>query len=78
LSRWDTFAVSLTVRNDSTIDLPIELKTGFRLPDSMPINFAPLLQYNKHFEATLPVGVQVSGTLALAYDARGPAWDVLL
>lgn len=57
----DNFAVSLTVENQSPIALPVEIKTGFRLPDGTPINFSPLLGGNKHFEATLEQGFRFRG-----------------
>lgn len=55
----DTFAVALTVENQSPLDLPVEIKTGFRLPDGTPVNFSPLA--NKHFEAVLPRGFRFQG-----------------
>lgn len=57
----DNFAVSLTVENSSPIDLPVEIKTGFRLPDGTPLNFSPLLGGNKHFETTLEQGFRFRG-----------------
>lgn len=55
----DTFAVTLTVENQSPINLPVELKTAFRLVDSTPVNVSPL--GNKHFETTLPPGFHFQG-----------------
>lgn len=55
----DTFAITLIAENQSPIDLPVELKTAFRLPDGTPINVSPL--NNKHFEVTLPPGFRFQG-----------------
>jgi hypothetical protein len=55
----ETFAVTLSLEYKGPIDLPVEIKTGFRLTDGTPVNLSPL--NNKHFEIVLPPGFRFQG-----------------
>lgn len=55
-----TFAITLTARNDGPIGATVEVKSGFRLLDATSLVYAPLIGNSKHFEVTLPSGFNQS------------------
>ena len=60
-SAGSTITLFSTITNQSPVDLPVEIKAGFRLLDGSPALFAPLLNNDRHFETVLPRGFIYQG-----------------
>ncbi len=66
----EQFRVLAKWKNTGSHDVRVEIKVGLRLPDGTPFNVLG----NKHLEATLPAGLDVSSNiLSFAWPAGLPA-----